>query len=191
MRAHLFVSALFAMSLFGGAAMADRPSDDGGRTARMPIRDMHHVREQREVMQRETRVHVTPESRPRDIHVTERLRNRGDMVDRHTSRTMQPNNRASHNDAIKAQRDAAKAQRRLEEKKNQVINCAPNDEACGPGARSARVANQAAEKAAKQERDRQRAEIQKMVEKMRAEKLKAILQQKLCAKQGNLCAQIL
>lgn len=185
MRAHLFISALFAASLFGGAALADRPGDDGvGRTSRIPVREMH-VREVRDPAQREVRSHQMREPRVRDPQVTERLRSRGDMVDRSSSRA------ATKSAAARTQREAAsRTIRPLEAKKNAVINCAPNDEACAPGARSARAVAKASETAAqKAESNRQRAEIQKMVEKVRSERLKAIVLQKMCAKQGNLCAQ--
>lgn len=193
MRAHLFLSALFAASLFGGAAMADRPSDDGGRTTRMPnVREMR-IREVREPQVRE-RPHETPHTRVvREPQAIERLRARGDMVDRTGSRgAAQAKAAAAAGDAAaaKAQREAVKAMRRLEEKKNAVINCAPNDESCTPSARHERLAAKAAQQAEqKAEGEKQRAEVQKMVEKMRAEKLKAIMEQKMCQKMGNLCAE--
>ena len=190
MRAHLFVSALFAASLFGGAALADRPGEDGGRTTRMPVQEMR-VREAREPMQRDVRPHQAPDLRVRDPQIVDRFRSRGDMVDRTTTRASAPQTRAANDAgaAAKAQRDAAKAQRRLEEKKNAVINCAPNDEACAPSARAARAAAEAGQKAQKAESDKQRAEIQKMVERVRAEKMKEKMNQKICERMGNLCAE--
>jgi hypothetical protein len=196
MRANLFLSALFAASLFGGAALADRPGDDGGRPVRMPmvreIREMR-MREVREPQVRE-RPHETPQTRVlREPQQMERVRARGDMVDRTGSRGASAQARAavtSEAASVKAQRQAAKAMRRLEEKKNAVINCAPNDESCSPSARSARVAAEAGQKATQQAAaERQRVEIQKMIEKLRAERLKAVMQEKMCQKMGNLCAE--
>ena len=189
MRAHLFVSALFAASLFGGAAMADRPSDDGaGRTSRVPVREMH-VREVREV--REVHPHDMPSRQVREPVVLERLRAHGDVVDRSGSRAA-ARGKASAGDAasIKAQRDAEKALNRLQAKKDAVINCAANVDTCGTSARAAATAAQAAQKAAqKAEANRQRQEVQKMIEKIRAEKIREQLTKKICEKHANMCAE--
>src|SRR5262245_2014370 len=87
MRVSLIVSALFATSLFGGVALADRPGDDGGGRTRAPvIREVREarVREVREV--REPRVREQQERVVREAPLRDRLRARGDMVDRTGSR---------------------------------------------------------------------------------------------------------
>lgn len=196
MRLNLFVSAVFAASLLAGGAMADRPGDEGGgRTGRLaPVKEMR-VREVRDL--KETRPQAeTQRARVRDTQVTERFRNRGDMVDRYSApastggKGQQPGAAS-----IKSQRAAEKALERLNSRKNQVINCSATDDSCGASARVAQAGSKAAQQqqtkatadAAKQQDNRQRAEIQKKIDELRAEKMKEKLMKSLCEKKANVC----
>lgn len=186
MRPSLFFSAILATSLFAGGAMADRPGEDGGRTARVPVREMQmrEVKEMRQVQPAETRT-----TRVRDTVVTERLRNRGDVVDRYTGAGSPAASKAQNNAAsIKAQRNAEKALDRLNARKNQVINCSPTDDSCNQPSRAA-VQNQkdAAAQQQKQDNNRQRAEIQKKIDELRAERMKQKLMEKMCQMKANAC----
>ena len=182
MRVSLIVSALFATSLIGGVALADRPGDDGGgRTSAPRMHDvrMHEVREAREARPRDD-VRVM-----REAPVRERLREHGDMVDRSGSRTtVSKGQKDARNDVSRAVKDKP-----ANEKQQAARNCSPTDDTCG-GGRSQRKTDEqkardkvAAEKA-KQDRD----DVQKMREKIRAEKLKAIIEKMMCEKHGNTCA---
>jgi hypothetical protein len=181
MRVSLFVSALFVASLFGAAASADQPGDTGGRTARMPNMREVHVRQVREA--REARPHETPQTKVRDHQLTDRLRARGDMIDRSSSRSS-ASTKAAHSDSIKAQRDADKALKQLTAKQDAVRNCSPTDDTCA-SSRAARVSSAAADKAAQQ----QRSDVQRMVDKIRAEKLREKIMKQLCERHANMCAE--
>ncbi|MEZ4296341.1 MAG: hypothetical protein R3B70_15325 [Polyangiaceae bacterium] len=189
MRAHLFVSVLFAGSLLGGSALADRPGDDaGGRTTRMPhVRELR-IRETREPVVREVR---TPDVHQKEVRVPaalERLRAHGDMVDRNTSRGAAAGQRAAaagDASAAKSQREADKALRRMDEKKHNAMNCSPTDDSCSPSARNAAAAARAAQQA---ESNKQRAEVQKMINERRAQKMKEMLMKQVCEKQANMCS---
>lgn len=192
MRLSLFVSAVFAASLFTGAAMADRPGEDGGRTGRLPaVRELrvHEAKQMKEARPAEART-----TKVRDTTVTERFRNRGDVVDRYAGTTSAAASKAQvtgHN--IKSQRNAEKALERLNAKKSQVINCAPGDDACSGSSRAAAAGAQAARQnngaAADQKtkNDRQRAEIQKMIDAIRAERMKAKMMEMMCKMKASAC----
>lgn len=193
MRLSLFFSAVLATSLFAGGAMADRPGEGGGRTARVPVREMriHAPKEMRQVQPAETRA-----ARVRDTAATERFRNRGDVVDRYAGAGSAAAAKAANNPAtIKAQRNAEKALERLNARKTQVINCSPTDDSCGQSSRAAAaggraaVQNQKNAAAAQQKRDNnmQRAEIQKKIDERRAQRLKARLLQKMCEMKASTC----
>lgn len=191
MRVSLFVSALFAASLFAGGAMADRPGgDDGGRTTRMPpVREMRPVREVREV---QIRPHETPQTRVRDPQVTERIRARGDMVDRYGAGPAAAAGKVQGEASIKAQRQAEKAREQLNARKNQVINCSATDDSCGASASAAAAAARAANQQAKAERDaaaKQRAEIQKKIDELRAQRMREKLLKQICEKKANMCSE--
>lgn len=198
MRLNLFVSAVFAASLFAGGALADRPGDEGGgRTGRLaPVKEMR-VREVREGNLKETRPQAdTQRARVRDAQVTERFRNRGDMVDRYTAPASTGGKGQQAGAAsIKSQRAAEKALERLNSRKNQVINCSPTDDSCSASARVAQAGSKAAQQqqtkatadVTKQQDNRQRAEIQKKIDEIRAEKMKEKLMKSLCEKKANIC----
>jgi hypothetical protein len=84
MRATLFLSSLFAVSLIGGAALAERPSADGGESRR-PVRD-HKISELRPREASTVREHTAPapreKSAAREPRVLKEAPNRGDNVDR-------------------------------------------------------------------------------------------------------------
>lgn len=187
MRVSLFVTALIASSLFGGAALAERPGDDSGsgRTSRIQhVRDlrMHQVREAREV--REVRQQETPQTRTREPKITDHLRARGDMIDRTGAKAVAPA-KLQADAGIKAQRNADKAQKALTAKQDTVRNCSPTDDSCTGGARSAQAATQAQ---SDKNAQKQRNDVQKMVDKVRAEKLKAKIMRDMCEKHANTCA---
>jgi hypothetical protein len=188
MRVSLFVSALFAVSLFGGAAMADRTGEDGGRTSRMPRvseMKMNHVREARDVRtQDKVQVKVA-----KDNHVTDRFRTKGDMVDRTPKAA---SSKASHGGAYdaKSQRDMEKAMRRLNEKQRAQQNCSPTDETCASFGRTTgpAKAQQAAKNETQAKMNAQKAELKKMVDKVREQRMKRIILAKICAVNANACA---
>ena len=185
MRVSLFVSALFVASLFGAVASADQPGDSGGRTARIPnVREMR-VQPVREV--REARPHETPQLKVRDTQMSDRLRARGDMVDRYG--TSSAGQTRSAPQALQAERNADKAAKKLNARQDAVRNCSQTDDSCAGAARSARVATEAAEKASRQQQQQQRSEVQRMVEKARAEKLREKIMKQLCERRANTCAE--
>jgi hypothetical protein len=187
MRVSLFVSALFAASLLGGVAMADRPSDDGGRSTRFSPREarQHEPRQMREAREHDGL------SKARDSKLTDKLRTRGDMVDRYGSHgVVQSKGGGADVAGLKAQRDAQKAMERLNAKQNAVRNCSPTDDTCG----SSRAAAAGAKASAKAEADkaaanRQAEEVKKMIDKLRAEKLRARIMKSLCEKHANMCSE--
>jgi hypothetical protein len=174
MRVSLFVSAMFAASLLGGVAMADRPSEDGGRSSHF------NVREARSHEAREARTHEGREAQTqtRDSKITERFRTHGDMVDRY----------ASHGPAASSQKvantdAAAKSKNPLNAKQEAVRNCSPNDDTCGSSSRANQASAKSSSRADKAITDSQgsmqRQEIQKMVNKIRNEKLEKVLAAKM------------
>lgn len=199
MRLNLFVSAVFAASLFAGGALADRPGDEGGgRTGRLaPVKELR-VREVREGNLKETRPQAdTQRARVRDAQVTERFRNRGDMVDRYAAPASTGGKGQQAGSAnIKSQRAAEKALERLNSRKNQVINCSATDDSCGASARAVQAGSKASQQqqqtkatadATKQQENRQRAEIQKKIDEIRAQKMKEKLMKSFCEKKANVC----
>ncbi len=187
MRFSLFVSAVFAASLFAGGALADRPGDDSGRTTRMPnVREMRPVREAREASA--GRPHEAPQTKVRENQTAERLRARGDMVDRYGASASSGKGAAGQVSSIKSQRAAEKALERFNAKKNQVINCAPTDDSCGKSARIAEQAAKAGRQAAQEQGSKQRAEVQKKIDELRAEKLRERIMKSLCEKKANMCS---
>lgn len=84
MRATLFLSSLFAVSLIGGAALAERPSE--GAESRRPIRD-HKLQEVRPheastVREPTAVVHHEKSSATREPRAIKELPSRGDNIDR-------------------------------------------------------------------------------------------------------------
>lgn len=181
MRVSLFVTALIASSLFGGVALADRPGDDsGGRTTRIQhVREvrMHQIREAREARPQQE----AAQSRVRDPKINDHLRNRGDMVDRNGAKSSVTRAKAPAENAIKSQRDADKALKQLTAKQDAVRNCSPTDDSCT----SSRAAHVATDKASRQ----QRSEVQQMVDKVRAQKLREKIMREMCEKHANTCAE--
>ena len=184
MRVSLIVSALFATSLLGGVALADRPGDDGGARTSVPRMQEMRMREVREAREARTRdvVRVV-----REAPVTEKLRQRGDMVDRSSSRAVvsKQTQRDSRIDFTRPIRD-----KKPNEKQQQVQNCSPTDDTCGGGARSQQktAEQKARDKAAAEKAKQDRDDVQKMRDRIRAEKMKAIIQKMLCEKHANTCA---
>lgn len=180
MRASLFVSALFAASLIGGAAMADRPGEDGGRSARFNPRERIHDHSARETQARDARQHDTV-VRARDPKVTDHLRARGDVIDRSGAHSPTLVNKGSAHSA------AFNAKNPLNAKQNAVRNCGPSDDTCGNSGRSATASaistRNRMDKATSSSGDgsMQRAEIQKMVDARRVKKLNAVLRARFAA----------
>jgi hypothetical protein len=189
MRVSPFISVLFAASMLGGVALADRPAEDGmGRSRHVQPREMsrsHEAREAREARpQREATVKV------RDNKVTERFRARGDMNERYGSRASgAAKSGGGAVNGIKAQRDADKALHRLTDKATAVQNCSPTDDTC----LSSRVAktNDKADKAAGERAvaDKQRAELKAQIDRLREQKLKQMVMKSICEKHANMCAE--
>lgn len=186
MRVSLIVSALFATSLLGGVALADRPGDDGGGRTRAPMVREVRVREVREV--REVRPREQQERVVREAPMRDRLRARGDMVDRSGSRSA-PAPR-TQTEGRNAQAERVFRDKPANAKQQAVRNCSPTDDSCGSGARSREktVNEKARDKAAAEKAKQDRDEVQKMRERIRAEKLKAIVNKMLCEKHANTCA---
>ena len=189
MRLTPFVSVLFAASMLGGVALADRPGEDGpGRTRVVQPREMsrsHDAREAREARpQREATV-----TRVHDNKVTERFRARGDMNERYGSAAAGAKSRGGDTNGVKAQRDADKALHRITDKAKAAQNCSPTDDTCH-SSRVARTSDKtdkaAAERAAG---DKQRAELKAIVDRHRAVKLKAMVMKSICEKHANMCAE--
>ena len=190
MRVGTFVSVFFAASLLGGVAMADRPSADGmGRGARhVQPREMSRTHEAREA--REARPQRDTVTRAKDPHVTDRLRARGDMNERYGARAAAQSKAARETTAsIKSQRDADKALHRITDKGKNQMNCSPTDDTC-KSSRVAKTTDKADKGTVQAQRDNKQAqEVQKMREKIRMEKLKAIIFKKLCEKNANTCSE--
>jgi hypothetical protein len=176
MRVSLFVSAMFAVSLVGGAALADRPSEDGGRSSHFNVREArtHEAREARSHEAREAVTHV------RDSKVTEPFRAHGDMVDRYAS-----HGPAAAQQKVANQDAAAKSKNPLNAKQEAVRNCSPSDDTCGSSSRANQASSKSSSRADKAVSDSQasmqRAEVQKMVNKIRNEKLEKVLAAKFAA----------
>ena len=188
MRVGSFVSVLFAASLLGGVALADRPADDGGgRSRTVQPREMrtHEAREARQ----ERSSHQAERTTHREPKVVERFRAKGDVHDSYGSRAA-AQSKATREANIKSQREADKALHRLTDKATAVQNCSPTDDTC----RSSRVAKTSdkgdktgAQKQAAETKQTQ--EIRAMRDKIRAEKLKAIIFKKLCEKNADMCSE--
>lgn len=190
MRLTPFVTVLFAASMLGGVALADRPGDDGaGRTRVVQPREMsrtHADREAREARpQREATV-----TRVHDNKLTERFRARGDMNERYGAAAAGTKSRGGDTNSIKAQRDADKALHRITDKATAVQNCSPTDDTCH-SSRVAKTSDKADKAAAAQkaDTDKQRAELKEIVDRRRAEKLKAMVMKSICEKHANMCAE--
>lgn len=186
MRVSLFVSALFAASLFGGAVMADQPGEGGGRTARLPnvVQDLK-VKQARET--RMERPHETPQTKVvRETRVTERFRNRGDMVDRYSTKTAAPGKAARDVSSAKTGADLEKAARMLNKKQEAARNCAPTDESCASYGKTTGPAKAAAADQMRSE-NKQADVVKKMIEKRLAEKMKARILKAICEKNANMC----
>lgn len=187
MRVSLFVSALITATLFGGVAMAERPSEDGARSRVVQPREMTRHHQEREARQARPEREAT--TRVRENKLADKFRPRGDMNERYGTAGTGATKSRTGEATIKSQREADKALHRLTDKAAAVQNCAPNDDSC----RSYRVAKTedkaAREKAQQAEMTKQKAELKAMVDKIRAEKLKKMINKNICEKHANMCAE--
>jgi len=143
---------------------------------------MQQVREAREARSPEAQVQV------REAKVTDHLRSRGDMVDRTGGRSA----KVAGEQGVQAQRGADRVQKQLTAKQDRVRNCSPTDDSCGSSSRAAQAGSQAAaDRAASAAARQQRNDVQKMVEKMRAEKLREKIMRQMCERHANTCAETL
>lgn len=180
MRATLFLSSLFAVSLIGSAALAERPSADGGESRR-PIRD-HKASELRPHEASTVREHVAPATHEkasvREPRVIKDAPTRGDNVDR---------SYATHAaaGANKMHESAAPASKTVNQAYAQARNCSDTDTDCAKvhGGKPAGNAGDHVEKkddAAAQKHTR--AQIKEMVDK---------LHQMMCQQHAASCADYL
>lgn len=187
MRVSLFVSALITATLFGGVALAERPSEDGGRSRVVQPREMSRNHQERQA--RESRPERETTTRVHENKLTDKFRSRGDMNERYGTSGTGASKSHTGEASIKSQREADKALHRLTDKAAAVQNCAPNDDSC----RSFRVAKTndkaSREKAQQADMERQKAELKAMVDKIRAEKLKKMVNKTICEKHANMCAE--
>ena len=180
MRATLFLSSLFAVSLIGSAALAERPSADGAESRR-PIRD-HKASELRPHEASTVREHVAPATHEkasvREPRVIKDAPTRGDNVDR---------SYASHAaaSANKMHESAAPASKTVNQAYAQARNCSDLNTDCAKvHGKPAGNASDAA--SAKKDDDKQhkltRAQTQEMVEK---------LHKMMCERHAAACADYL
>lgn len=182
MRATLFLSSLFALSLVGSAALAERPSAEGVESRR-PVRD-HKISELRPHEASTVREHVAPatheKASTREPRVLKEAPNRGDNVDR---------SYAAHA-AVSADRvheSAAPASKTVNKAYVEARNCSDTDTDCAKvhgGKPAGNTSDSAA--AAKKDDDKQhkltRAQTQEMVEK---------LHKMMCERHAAACADYL
>lgn len=177
MRANLFLSSLFAVSLIGGAAFAERPSE--GAESRRPIRD-HKIQELRPREASTVRDHAAPvgheKASTREPKVVKDAPTRGDNVDRsyaaHAARS-----------GDKVHQNAQPASKTINKAYMEARNCSDTDADCAkihgkPGGDSA-------DKAAKKDDARPkvtRAQVQEMVDK---------LHKMMCERHAAACADYL
>ncbi len=180
MRATLFLSSLFAVSLIGSAALAERPSTDGGESRR-PVRD-HKISELRPHEASTVREHVAPavheKASAREPRVLKEAPNRGDNVDR---------SYAAHAavSADKVHESAAPSSKTVNKAYLEARNCSDLTADCAK-VHGKPAGNTSDSAAAKKDDDKQhkltRAQTQEMVEK---------LHKMMCERHAAACADYL
>ncbi|MEP7120154.1 MAG: hypothetical protein ABJE95_04550 [Byssovorax sp.] len=180
MRATLFLSSLFAVSLIGGVALAERPSD--GAESRRPVRD-HKISELRPHEASTVREHVAPvsheKSSVREPRVLKEAPNRGDNIDRSYAAHAVMGADKAH------QQNAAPGAKTINKAYLEARNCSDTDTDCAKvhGGKPAGNASDHVEKkddAAAQKHTR--AQIKEMVDK---------LHQMMCQQHAASCADYL
>lgn len=190
MRKSLILSAMFAASLFAGGAFADRPGEDGGAPARIPhlareipARDLHETRQIREVREMRAEERRVVEVHERAPSVFDRARQQGDVIDRtgasHAVRTESAKD--SNQVMMQSLGDREKA-RHVRDRAAEVQNCSGVTDDCQ---RTHAPSPAASEKAQKEDRD----QIQRMVDRVRAERLLKQIKKEMCEKIASSCSE--
>lgn len=175
MRATLFLSSLFAVSLIGSAALAERPSE--GAETRRPIRD-HKLQELRPHEASTVREHAAPAHREkastREPKVVKEAPSRGDNVDRSYATHAAKGSDSAHQNAQPAAKTINKAYM-------QARNCSDTDADCSK-LHSNSSSNDTAAKKDDTKPKMTRAQVQEMVDK---------LHKMMCERHAATCADYL
>jgi hypothetical protein len=176
MRANLFVSSLFAVSLIGGVALAERPSEGG--ESRRPVRD-HKLQDVRPHEASTVREHAAPthqeKTSAREPKTVKELPTRGDNIDR---------SYASHAvvGSDKGQQNAAPSSKTVNQAYLQARNCSDLDADCAK-VHGKPAGNASEASMAKKDSDTQhkvsRAQVKEMVDK---------LHKMMCERHASSCA---
>jgi hypothetical protein len=182
MRATLFLSALFAVSLVGGAALAERPGE--GTEGRHPAREpkVQDLKPREASTVREARHHeVRHEKSTRSPAVLHERPNRGDNIDRAYGRQA-----LSAHERTQKEKDLRAGTMPLNKSYESKRNCSDTGQDCSAH-RAKAAGNASDEKVAKKESQhemtfRERAKVQEMIKK---------LHQMMCEKHAAHCADYL
>ena len=175
MRATLFLSSLFAVSLIGGAAFAERPSE--GAESRRPIRD-HKLQELRPHEASTVREHAAPtqheRSSTREPKVVKEAPSRGDNVDRSYASHAAMTGDKAHQNAQPASKTTNKAYA-------EARNCSDTDTDCAKVHSNSSKGDTSAKKDDNKPK-MTRAQVQEMVDK---------LHKMMCERHAAACADYL
>jgi hypothetical protein len=181
MRATLFLSSLFAVSLIGSAALAERPSE--GSESRRPIRD-HKIQELRPHEASTVREHAAPvrheKSSAREPKVLREAPNRGDNVDRSYAAHAAISADKMHQSAAPDAKTVNKAYVQQRNCSDLTADCAKVHGGPAGNTSDASVAKKDDSKAAEQKYTR--AQIKEMVDK---------LHKAMCEQHASSCADYL
>ncbi len=177
MRATLFLSSLFAVSLIGGAAFAERPSE--GAESRRPIRD-HKIQELHSHEASTVRDHAAPvgheKASTREPRLVKEPPTHGDNVDRSYAAHAAMSGDKAHQNAQPASKTINKAY-------TEARNCSDTDADCAKI--HGKPAGNAGDTVAKTDDTRPRmtrAQVQEMVDK---------LHKMMCERHAAACADFL
>ncbi len=173
MRANLFVSSLFAVSLIGGVALAERPSEGG--EGRHPIRD-HKLQDVKPHEATTVREHAAPthqeKTSAREPKTVKELPTRGDNIDRSYA------NRAAVG-SDKGQQNAAPSSKTVNQAYVQARNCSDLDTDCAKVHGRPAGETSVAKKDSDNQHKVSRAQVKEMVEK---------LHKMMCERHASSCA---
>ena len=177
MRANLFLSSLFAVSLIGGAAFAERPSE--GAESRRPIHD-YKLQELRPHEASTVREHAAPAAHDkvttREPKALKEAPTRGDNVDRSYAAHAPTSANQAHENAQPGSKTVNKAYA-------EARNCSDTDADCAKV--HGKPAGNAGDTASKKDDTKPamtRAQVQEMVDK---------LHKMMCARHAAACADFL
>ena len=176
MRSNLFVSSLFAVSLIGGVALAERPSEGG--EGRQPVRD-HKLQDVRPHEATTVREHAAPahqeKTSAREPKTVKELPTRGDNIDRsYASHAL-----VGHD---KGQQNAAPATKTVNQAYVQARNCSDLDTDCAKIHGKPAGDTSVAKKDSDTQHKVSRAQIKEMVDK---------LHKMMCERHAAACADYL